>query len=126
MFYLTKSTKFDAAHFLPNYVGKCSSMHGHTWRVDVTICGEELAGTGPNTGMIVDFNHLKVWLQHIIDERFDHKVLNEEVFNPTAENLAFDIYYELTRLWKTAEHPFSLHSVKVYEGDSAWVEYKED
>ena len=76
--------------------------------------------------MIVDFNHLKVWLQRIIEERFDHKVLNEEVFNPTAENLAFDIYYELTRLWKTTEHPFSLHSVKVYEGDSAWVEYKED
>ena len=126
MFYVTKSVKFDAAHFLPNYVGKCAVMHGHTWRVDVTIAGEEVAETGPSAGMLLDFTHLKALLRNIVIDRFDHSILNDELYNPTAENIAFDIYYALAKLWRNTEVKYELYSVRVYEGDSSWAEYKED
>ena len=126
MFYITKGISFDACHFLPRHVGKCANMHGHTWKVAVTVCGQDLEAVGPNSGMILDFAHLKSLMKVHIADRFDHKMLNDELYNPTAENIAFDIYYALEKHWAGTELKYKLHSVRVYEGDSSWAEYKED
>jgi len=77
---LRTSVEFDAAHFLPNYEGKCKNMHGHRWLVKIEI------GTNakrPN-GMIVDFTVIK----NHINENYDHRILNKCPFPPiTIQNL---------------------------------------
>jgi 6-pyruvoyltetrahydropterin/6-carboxytetrahydropterin synthase len=72
-------THIDAAHFLPNYNGKCKNLHGHRWKVEVTVQGDHLN----EQGMLVDFSRIKE-----IINRWDHQLLNNFVKNPTAENLA--------------------------------------
>jgi 6-pyruvoyltetrahydropterin/6-carboxytetrahydropterin synthase len=80
-----KRAGFDAAHFLPNYVGKCSVMHGHHWVVEVGIRGL----LDPKTGMVVDFTRLSAFLKEDIVTTLDHHTVNDTVPNPTAENIAF-------------------------------------
>jgi queuosine biosynthesis protein QueD len=119
MFELTTIVDFEAAHRLPDYPGKCSRLHGHNWRVEVTVAGPELDGLG----MLIDFRVLKQEITKII-ETLDHYYLNEiEPFrdqNPTAENIARYIYRELAgRLpagvaAKTVKVWESLHSAAVY------------
>jgi 6-pyruvoyltetrahydropterin/6-carboxytetrahydropterin synthase len=87
MYELSVSAAFDAAHFLRDYEGRCSRMHGHTWTVEVTLAGEEL---GPSH-LLVDFNDVKQLLDRLLDG-YDHACLNEippfDEVSPTSENLA--------------------------------------
>ncbi|HPO48724.1 MAG TPA: 6-carboxytetrahydropterin synthase QueD [Spirochaetota bacterium] len=80
---------FDSAHFLENYEGKCSRLHGHTWKVSVWVKGDD--ANRDKSGILWDFGNIKE-----ITESLDHKVLNE-VLNesPSAEYLALYIYKEL-------------------------------
>jgi len=114
MFEVTVEEKFASGHALRNYHGKCENVHGHNYRVEVTLTGEELDGTG----LLVDFVELKKVLNVIID-RMDHRFLNDvppfDVLNPSAENMARYIFEELetglagqaaakvsfVRLWET-------------------------
>lgn len=82
---LSKKVGIDAAHYLPNYSGKCANMHGHHWVVEVAVEGEV-----QDDGMILDFVELKRFLQSI-EEEFDHKLLNLIITNPTAENICIYI-----------------------------------
>ena len=88
------SVKFDAAHWLPNVPAdhKCGSMHGHSYSVDVHICGP----VGPETGWVMDFADIKQALYPLRDQ-LDHSVLNdiEGLENPTAEILARWIWRRL-------------------------------
>ncbi len=80
---------FNAAHLLCGYDGKCSQMHGHTWKICVWIRGDE--SSVDDVGILWDFNNLK----KIID-RLDHKYLNEVLNNnPSVENLTLFVYKEL-------------------------------
>lgn len=81
-----------SAHFLREYKGKCENLHGHNWKVEVTIERETLA----SDGLVMDFKVLKKHLKEIVDS-MDHKVLNDEVehfktINPSSENIAKYIY----------------------------------
>lgn len=116
---LTKSFNFDSAHFLPNHKGKCSSMHGHTYRLEVTVIREEgkLIDIGSDEGMVIDFADLKEIVKDEVLDKMDHKVLNEVFsFRTTAENMAAHIFDVLTerlhsvgvrvdkiRLWETPD-----------------------
>ncbi len=115
------SHHFDAAHFLRNYSGKCQNMHGHTWTVDIEIYGSELDGCG----MLLDFSNVKKLLADELD-KYDHKIINEaETFckiNPTAENLAEEVYKNLK---KSMPDKISLKSVKVWESPRAWAKFEE-
>ena len=94
---VSKKMEFAAAHFLPNYEGKCHATHGHTWEVEVTISGE----INDKTGMVVDFVELKKVLEPIIDQFLDHHLLNDTVPNPTAENLAVFLFFAVgNAMWK--------------------------
>lgn len=90
--YILKAEKtFDSAHFLSNYDGKCSNIHGHTWKVVVEVKKEELIKSGPFKDMIVDFGDLKEDLKKEVDY-FDHSLIIEEgtMREETLRNLIED------------------------------------
>ena len=108
--------KIDAAHKLVDYDGLCKNLHGHTWKIEVDICGE----VDPVTGMVVDFRKVK----DIIDE-LDHSYLNEIIdeTKPTAENI-------LLYLWGKIEDEVcvegcSLTRVRVYESENSFAEQEQ-
>jgi len=87
MYELKVVSRFAAAHQLRMVATKCENLHGHNWRVEVYIAGQELN----NAGVLMDFGEIKVHLKEII-ESLDHKFLNElNLFddgNPSSENIA--------------------------------------
>ncbi|MFQ6069773.1 MAG: 6-carboxytetrahydropterin synthase QueD [Candidatus Aminicenantales bacterium] len=109
---LKVSEKFQAAHFLKGYRGKCEKIHGHTFKVEVEI---EIANLD-SRGISIDFNEIKEKLASILP---DHKFLNEVYdFNPSAENLAQHFFHEL-------KAHFPLKKVTVWESDNASATYSE-
>lgn len=94
MYSVRVEAEFSAAHRIVHYHGKCERFHGHNYRVRVWASGEVL-GEG---GMLVDFGVLKGALRSLIDERLDHRDLNEiQAFenDPSAERIAEYIYRSL-------------------------------
>ena len=91
MFELVVNGAFEAAHRLVDYPGKCNRLHGHSWTVEMSVIGNKL----DKIGMVADFKTLKAMLMEVLDA-MDQQYLNElEAFkeiNPTAENLAQNIY----------------------------------
>lgn len=129
MYQLTTEHSFDSAHFLAGYDGKCGNLHGHRWRVLLTVQSETLREDQQQKGMCVDFAELKKDLRTELDA-LDHvliieqgslrestmKALQEEKiqvvempFRPTAENFA-RYFYELFTL-----KGYPVAKVEVYE-----------
>ena len=107
---IRKQFKFEAAHVLPYHQGKCSRLHGHSYRLDVTLEGP-LAGDGPAAGMILDFEAVSRIVKNGVIGELDHRSLNEVVPNPTSENVVIWIWRRLAPefpqlaervLWETA------------------------
>ena len=94
MFEVTVEETFAAGHALRNYRGKCENVHGHNYRCQVTLEGEQL----DSIGLLVDFVEVKRVVHSVLD-RMDHQWLNEfppfDVLNPSAENMAKYIYDEV-------------------------------
>lgn len=94
MYELKIITQFAAAHRLENFMGKCEALHGHNWKVEVLVVGEEL----DEAGLLMDFGRLKAETNALLQE-IDHKYLNElEPFrtqNPSSENLARYLFERL-------------------------------
>lgn len=113
---ISKTIRFDAAHFLPTFPDghKCRRMHGHSFAADLVLEGEP----DPATGYIVDFAEIKRRAQPIVDA-LDHRLLNdvEGLSVPTAENLARWIYDRLKR-----DLP-QLVLVRVHESQDSVAEY---
>jgi len=73
---IEKEFSFDAAHQLPHHHGKCSSLHGHTYRLVVEVSGELIpARNRSDEGMIMDFSDLKELVRALIIDRCDHAFL---------------------------------------------------
>lgn len=107
MFGLQAETHFDAAHFLTNYYGKCENLHGHRWRVVVTLEVDELQdGSGANgeteRAMVMDFGSFKRTINELTDT-LDHTFLVEEgSLKPTTIKALEDEGFTLTILpWRT-------------------------
>lgn len=81
---LIKEFTFDAAHNLIDYKGKCEHLHGHTYRLQITVEGEK----NETSGMVCDFGDLKTLVQTYVIEKLDHTYLNDTISLSTAENLA--------------------------------------
>lgn len=105
-------TRFDAAHLLPGYIGKCALLHGHSWDVNVRYKYKKVN----DLGMCDDFKVLKEQVTQVINN-YDHRYLNDLIKNPTAENLAETIYGILKRKNK------AVSSVEVWETPTSMVEY---
>lgn len=120
MFEITVEKDFAAAHRLVGYQGACCNIHGHTWKVRLTVGSNELN----EQGMVVDFRALKEALNFVLN-KYDHKMLNEiapfDKINPTAENLSCQIYKELKLLLKDC----LLLQVSVWESANSWATYRE-
>ncbi len=94
MYELKVVTRFAAAHRLTMVGAKCENMHGHNWKIEVTLVGEKL----DTSGVLMDFGEIKARLREIID-RVDHQFLNElDMFQgrqPSSERIAAFIAGEL-------------------------------
>lgn len=91
---VTRVFTFDAAHYLEDYVGRCGSLHGHTYRLELTVKGER-----DHRGIVVDFEDLKKVVGEVfLEPRLDHRFLNDTLpCNTTAENMVvwfFDYWEE--------------------------------
>ncbi len=139
---VTKEFRFEGAHALNGYDGKCRHIHGHSYRLFVTIKGEPIDNPiSPKDGMVMDFSDLKSIVNRIIIEPFDHALilregasLAEELsneycnvkitnFQPTCENLAAH-FAELLKGALPAN--ISLECVKLYETATSYVEWRSD
>lgn len=80
---VTKIFTFDSAHNLTEYKGKCERLHGHTYKLEVTV-----KGTPDKEGMVIDFGDLKQLVTEKVIKKLDHHYLNEVLgFNTTCENM---------------------------------------
>jgi 6-pyruvoyltetrahydropterin/6-carboxytetrahydropterin synthase len=83
-----RSFDFEAAHFLPEHPGKCRDLHGHSYRLIVTVDRP----VDPESGLAIDFADLKKIVRESVIDRVDHKCLNDLLDNPTAERIAVWIW----------------------------------
>jgi len=123
MYELSVDSHFDAAHRLEGYDGACARVHGHTWRVTVTVEAHEI----DNLGLSLDFKHIAAALDKAVG-RFDHRILNDlEEFageNPTAERISRLLFDRLSG--KLNAETVRVDSVTVWEGDRNRVTYRGD
>jgi 6-pyruvoyltetrahydropterin/6-carboxytetrahydropterin synthase len=123
MYEVSVDETFAAAHNLRNYRGKCENLHGHNYKVRITLAGQEL----DSTGLLYDFVQLKKAIQDVI-RSLDHTYLNErppfDVLNPSAENIARYIYEETARQLPRAANGAGIASITVWESDVTAATYK--
>lgn len=86
MYILKTEHSFDSAHFLANYNGKCSNIHGHRWKVEIEIQSKTLNNNGQLEGMIIDFGDFKKDVREIIDY-YDHALIIQK---DTMKNKTLD------------------------------------
>lgn len=121
MYELSVDGHFDSAHFLRGYAGDCARLHGHSWKVTVTVSAQD-AG---ELGMAVDFKTISRSLDAVLGD-FDHRTLNdippfvEE--NPTAENLARLIHDRVSAILNTKG--VSVSAVSVAESERYRVVFR--
>ncbi|RZJ81862.1 MAG: 6-carboxytetrahydropterin synthase [Flavobacterium sp.] len=142
MIRVTKEFTFDMAHALLNYDGPCKNIHGHTYKLQVTVSG--YANQDPQNakcGMLIDFGKLKKIVEEKILEKFDHSlVLNEDLpaslrascyaitekvhfvsYQPTCENLLLEMKFKLQTALEL--DGFVLQTVKLFETPTSWAEW---
>ena len=138
---ITKEFVFDMAHALHKYDGLCKNIHGHTYKLQVTLKGGIISNEdSPKNGMVLDFGELKAIVKPDIVDKFDHALvvnsshkMKESVgpyqeagkfielpFQPTCENLV--AYFAEIISKKLPEH-ISLHSIRLYETPTSWGEW---
>ena len=119
-FTISYSAEFPAAHQLKDYDGKCKRLHGHNYRVELSVCRKTL---NPQ-GMVIDFIVLKELLEGVIAP-LEHGFLNETVHpvHPTAELTAKRIYAGLERVLRQHDRHCRLLSVAVWENERACAGY---
>jgi 6-pyruvoyltetrahydropterin/6-carboxytetrahydropterin synthase len=138
---VTREFTFEMAHVLFNYDGPCRNVHGHSYRLFVTIAGVPVKDkTNPKNGMVIDFTDLKNIVLKEIVNIFDHSVVVSRDFDkekremmdqtfgntvivdyqPTCENLVADF---AERLIKHLPGGTNLHSLKLYETAKSYAEW---
>ena len=120
MFEVTIKKTFSAAHRISEIGGRCETLHGHNFLVEVSVAAEALNATG----LVVDFRTLKRWTEAVLDE-LDHKYLNElEYFkerNPSSEQIARYLYEKIDEMARREQAHLS--RVTVWESENSWATY---
>lgn len=141
---VTKEFDFEMAHALWNYDGDCRNIHGHSYKLFVTIIGEPVADhNDPKIGMVLDFKDLKNTVKPPVVDFLDHslvvyresdgealsrvKGLYKKVhvfdFQPTCENLVLFIVDKIKSLLSPE---LKLYAVKLYETATSYAEWCAD
>jgi 6-pyruvoyltetrahydropterin/6-carboxytetrahydropterin synthase len=125
MFEVRVEETFSSGHALRGYKGKCENVHGHNYRVRVTLAGPALN----EIGLLVDFTDLKRVVRGII-AGIDHQFLNDlepfRTVNPSAENLAKYFYDETRRGLSDLPDGAKIAEVIVWETDTSSAIYRPD
>ncbi len=111
---VTKEFTFSSAHRLVEYQGRCENLHGHTYRMAVTV----EAPPGPD-GIAFDFMKLKEIIHRDVISVLDHRFLNDIIPQSTAENIAIWV-------WRKLEGAIPLVEVKLFESSDSYVTYRGD
>ncbi|WP_136468306.1 6-pyruvoyl trahydropterin synthase family protein [Flagellimonas onchidii] len=142
---ITKQFHFEAGHALYGYDGKCRNVHGHSYKLSVTVIGTPIADSSQvKLGMVIDFGDLKKIVNEEIVDIFDHAtIFNKNSphvqlanqladsghsiiladYQPTSENMVIDFVGKIqARLPKNIK----LHSIKLQETDSSYAEWYAD
>ena len=121
MYYSAITATFSSAHALRNYCGKCERLHGHNWRVEVTVGSTELDAAG----MGLDFTVLRAKTAEVVAD-LDHRFLNElEPFreaSPSSELIARHFFERIAAA--VDDGRVRVVAVKVWESDGCWAEYR--
>ncbi len=136
---ITKEFRFEGAHSLKGYDGKCRHIHGHSYRLEVTVMGEPIADrNSPKYGMVIDFSDLKAIVNENIVNKFDHALIVSEDselvtelakaygnivvtdFRPTSENLVE--YFAMLIRGELPEN-VELWSLRLWETASSYAEW---
>jgi len=141
---ITKQFSFEMAHALRNYDGLCRNIHGHSYKMDITLAGQPLLDeTSPKNGMVMDFGDLKKLVNEEIISLLDHAlVLNNKTdeklvgmlkqnfekivvvdFQPTTENL---LNFIADKLKAKLPNRVSLTCVRLRETDTSYAEWCEE
>ena len=122
MFQVSVEDTFSSGHALRGYRGKCENVHGHNYRVRVTVEGSQL----DSIGLLVDFTLLKRVMREIIG-RLDHQFINDlepfRAVNPSAENLAKYFYEETTRQMNAMPDGARVTCITIWETDTTSATY---
>ncbi|HZO98768.1 MAG TPA: 6-carboxytetrahydropterin synthase QueD [Terriglobia bacterium] len=122
MFEITVEYSFAAGHALRGYHGKCENIHGHNYKLEVTLCGNKLN----SVGLLMDFVDLKAIIKEIV-KRVDHQFLNDlppfDRLNPSAENMAKYFFDEIRA--KLGENETRVKRVKVWETEVTAASYSD-
>ena len=119
--YITKRFGFEAAHRLDGYDGDCSKLHGHSYKVEVTVSGSVLNTENVKDNMVLDFKELGKYTKFISDIH-DHTILNDlYLTQPTAEMVSIAIYYYMKEV---LPKDVKVESVKVWETENSYAEYR--
>ena len=139
---LTKQFSFETGHALYGYDGKCKNVHGHSYKLSVTVIGKPITDkSNVKFGMVIDFSDLKKIVKEEIVDQFDHAtVFNETTphielanelksrghhvilvnYQPTSENMVIDFAKKIrSRLPEVIQ----LHSLKLQETDTSFAEW---
>jgi|TARA_R110000744_G_scaffold113277_4_gene212301 6-pyruvoyltetrahydropterin/6-carboxytetrahydropterin synthase len=139
---ITKQFNFETGHALFGYDGKCRNVHGHSYKLSVTVIGKPITDTGHvKLGMVIDFGDLKRIVKEEIVDQFDHAtVFNKNTphvelaqeltdrghnvilanYQPTSENMVLDF---ADRIKARLPKNISLHSLKLQETDTSFAEW---
>lgn len=143
MLEITKTIEWDMAHRVPNHNSKCKNLHGHRYRLEVSVQGEIISTSGASDeGMVVDFHDLKVLLKKHIADALDHVCMYYEhdellrnffeenkdkltamkvPFIPTAENTLLWCY---ERLKSHLPSHLTITQCKLYETPNSWAQLR--
>ena len=142
MFKVKSQIEFDMAHYLSGYDGKCSNIHGHRYKLIVSVKSETLHQEGQLRGMVDDFGNIKAKLREI-EDLYDHKLVIEDnedgrlvaeklsvlpnafdillvPYRPTAEEMSRDIFYKLKSMG------LNVSEVELFETPTNSCTYSED
>jgi len=138
---VTKKIRFEMAHALYNYDGLCRNIHGHSYRMEVTLIGEVRNNNDhPRNGMVIDFGRLKNIVNKKIIDTFDHALVINHLtpkvniealkktterlivvdFQPTSENL---VLHFVKILQPELPANVSLFSLRLYETQDSFAEW---
>lgn len=139
---ITKQFSFETGHALYGYDGKCKNVHGHSYKLSVTVIGKPISdNTNVKFGMVIDFSDLKKIVKEEVVDAFDHAtVFNKNTphvelaaelesrghhvilvdYQPTSENMVTDFAQKIkSRL----PDDIKLHSLKLQETDTSFAEW---
>ena len=139
---ITKQFNFETGHALYGYDGKCKNVHGHSYKLSVTVIGKPIVdNSNVKFGMVIDFTDLKKIVKEEVVDQFDHAtVFNKNTphvelakelqardhhvilvdYQPTSENMVIDF---ANRIKSRLPQGINLHSLKLQETETSFAEW---